>query len=127
MTKTKFKKLCYSYQHGPYSEGFNANNLVYALQEQDIEFDDLNSHDAVKDWFKDCIDNEYNIGPVITEWYNEGFADYYKVDMSMGTIASITALATAEDFYYAFEDWYGFEDDDTEWDPDENEEEDEDE
>lgn len=104
MTKSEFRELCDSYQHGPYSDGFNANNLVYELSNLGYERDDLNSHDIVKDWFKHCINEEYNIGPVITEWYKEGFADYYKIDFSAGTMARITALATADDFYEAFED-----------------------
>lgn len=49
MTKTEFKKLCYSYQHGPYSEGFNASNLIYDLESQGIELDLLVSHDVLKD------------------------------------------------------------------------------
>lgn len=73
---------------------------------------------------KDLLDREYNIASLVQRWFDEMFADYYKVDMSMGTMASITALATAEDFYYAFEDLACFEDDGTEWDPYEDEEED---
>lgn len=104
MTKKEFKDLCYSFQEGEYSEGFDAYGLIDALNTEDIDFDDLNSHEVVKDWFKYCIDKEYNIGPLITAWYKEGYADFYKIDFSMGTLARITALATAEDFYDAFED-----------------------
>lgn len=106
MTKTEFKKLCYSFQEGEWSEGFNASGLIQALETEDIDFELLNSHEAVKEWFKWMIDEEYNCGHIISRWYKEGFADYYKVDMSMGTIARIIALATAEDFYDAFEDYF---------------------
>lgn len=130
MTKTEFKKLCYEYQKirngEEFSEDFDAYGLVSALEAEGVDLDDLHSHEAVKDWLKYCIDEEYNIGSVISNWYNEGFADYYQVDMSMGTWARINALATAEDFYNAFCDYVYFEDDGTEWDPFEEEEEDDD-
>lgn len=116
MTKKDFKDLCYSFQKTrngyEYSDDFDAYGVVNALNFQGIEFDDLNSHEILKDWFKHCIDEEYNVGPQITRWFNEGFADFYKIDFSMGTIGSITALATAEDFYEAFED--RFDDDEEE-------------
>lgn len=115
MTKSEFRKLCDEYQKGPYSEGFDAYELIDALNTQGIDFDELNLHDSVKEWFKDCIEEEYNIGPLITEWYKEGFADFYKIDFSMGTMATIIALATADDFYEAFEDYF---DDDEEVDYD---------
>lgn len=104
MTKQEFKELCFKYQTGVYSDGFDAWSVMRELNEQDIDWEDLNSHESVKEWFKYCIDEEYNIGPLITKWYTEGFADYYKIDFSMGTMAHITALATADDFYEAFED-----------------------
>lgn len=104
MTKKEFRELCDSYQEDEYSEGFDVYGLIDALNTEGIDWNDLNSHDSVKDWFKYCIDQEYNIGPLITEWYKEGFADYYKIDFSMGTMARIKALATADDFYEAFED-----------------------
>ena len=110
MTREEFKKLCYEYQDREFSDGFDAYGLVNALGAYDIEFDDLNSHESVKEWFKYCIEEEYNIGPLITKWYEEGFADFYKIDFSMGTMERITALANADDFYEAFEDWSGFED-----------------
>ena len=69
MTREEFKKLCYEYQDGEFSDGFDAYGLVNALGAYDIEFDDLNSHESVKEWFKYCIEEEYNIGPLITKWY----------------------------------------------------------
>ena len=61
MTREEFKKLCYEYQDGEFSDGFDAYGLVNALGAYDIEFDDLNSHESVKEWFKYCIEEEYNI------------------------------------------------------------------
>lgn len=131
MTKSEFRALCDKHQTGAYAEGFNVYSLLRDLQNQEEgDWEDLNSHDSLKDWFKYCIDEEYNIGPLITKWYKEGFADFYKIDFSMGTMASITALATADDFYEAFEDRFDddFEEDEFydihgNWDPIKKEEE----
>lgn len=106
MTKQEFRKLCDKYQTGDYSEGFNIYGLLGELEGRGIEFDDLESHDMVKEWLKHCIDEEYNVGYFITAWWKEGFADYYKVDFSMGAMASITALAVADDFYDCYESWF---------------------
>lgn len=130
MTKTEFKKLCYAHQQirngHEYSEDFDITAVINALQDQDIEFEDLCDHETLKDWMKDLLDREYNIAPLVQKWFDEGLADYYKVSMFMGTFADIIPLATAEDFYNAFEDRRCFEDDGTEWDPFEEDEEEED-
>lgn len=105
MNKKEFRELCDEHQKGAFSEGFDAGLLVWELARRNIEWDDLNSHESVKAWIQDCIENDWwHIWHIIKEISDEGTADYYKIDFSMGTMARITALATADDFYEAFED-----------------------